>query len=176
MADVTISSLPLGTPSGNGVIPFSLGGNTYQAPISGLFQNRPAFFVGKNNGQLNPVNGEVVIFNATEVNKGYFNQGNYYNTSTSTFTAPYSGLYSLNVNALINQTGGYYYILLYSSINADNYRAISYMDGDGRWRTSNISTILNLRSGEEISVRFYRAGQSSISIDNSGSFSGYFIG
>lgn len=37
MADVTISSLPLGTPSGSALLPFSLGGTTYS--------NRPSAFI-----------------------------------------------------------------------------------------------------------------------------------
>jgi len=36
MADVTISSLPLGTPSVNGVIPFSQGGQTYSTALAQL--------------------------------------------------------------------------------------------------------------------------------------------
>ena len=36
MADVTISSLPLGTPSGSGLIPFSQGGNTLATAPSGI--------------------------------------------------------------------------------------------------------------------------------------------
>ena len=36
MADVTISSLPLGTPSTGGIIPFSLGGQTYSTALAQL--------------------------------------------------------------------------------------------------------------------------------------------
>lgn len=36
MADVTISSLPIGTPSGSGVIPFSQSGTTYTAKPSAI--------------------------------------------------------------------------------------------------------------------------------------------
>ena len=39
MADVTISSLPLGTPSGNLVLPISNGINTYSAPLSDIQVN-----------------------------------------------------------------------------------------------------------------------------------------
>lgn len=36
MADVTISSLPLGTPSGGIILPYSSGGNTYNATASAI--------------------------------------------------------------------------------------------------------------------------------------------
>jgi len=39
MADVTISNLPLGTPSGNLVLPISNGVNTYSAPLSDIQVN-----------------------------------------------------------------------------------------------------------------------------------------
>jgi len=39
MADVTISSLPLGTPSGNALLPYSTGSNTLGVPTSAIFQN-----------------------------------------------------------------------------------------------------------------------------------------
>lgn len=52
MADVTISSLPLGTPSGNLVVPISDGNNTYRAPLSDIqvnynsLTNRPTIGIG----------------------------------------------------------------------------------------------------------------------------------
>jgi len=39
MADVTISSLPLGTPSGSGLIPYSSNNTTYGASISSIINN-----------------------------------------------------------------------------------------------------------------------------------------
>lgn len=39
MADVTISSLPMGTPSGNALLPFSQGNNTLSINVSAIFQN-----------------------------------------------------------------------------------------------------------------------------------------
>ena len=44
MADVTISSLPLGTPSGNALLPFSQGGTTFSA--------RPSAFVAASSGSV----------------------------------------------------------------------------------------------------------------------------
>jgi len=39
MADVTISSLPTRTPSGNNILPYSTGSNTLGTPVSALFQS-----------------------------------------------------------------------------------------------------------------------------------------
>jgi hypothetical protein len=38
MADVSISSLPAGTPAGNNIVPYSTGSDTLGAPVSALFQ------------------------------------------------------------------------------------------------------------------------------------------
>jgi len=61
MADVTISSLPLGTPSGSALLPYSTGSNTLGVPVSALFQS-----VGSNVGigLINPnvaltINGQL---------------------------------------------------------------------------------------------------------------------
>jgi hypothetical protein len=39
MADVTISSLPLGTPSGSGLIPYSQENQTLATPVSAIFES-----------------------------------------------------------------------------------------------------------------------------------------
>jgi len=46
MADVTISSLPLGTPSGNALLPYSTGSNTLGVPVSALFHNAGNIGIG----------------------------------------------------------------------------------------------------------------------------------
>ena len=46
MADVTISSLPLGTPAGNNTIPYSTGSNTLGVPVSAIFQNTNRVGIG----------------------------------------------------------------------------------------------------------------------------------
>ena len=45
MADVTISSLPTGTPSGNNILPYSTGSNTLGAPVSALYQGSSSFYL-----------------------------------------------------------------------------------------------------------------------------------
>jgi len=52
MADVTISSLPPGTPSGNLVLPISNGSTTYKAPLSDIQVNYSSIINKPNNAQL----------------------------------------------------------------------------------------------------------------------------
>jgi len=47
MADVTISQLTQGVPSGNNILPYSTGSNTLGVPVSAIFQN--SSFIGINN-------------------------------------------------------------------------------------------------------------------------------
>lgn len=46
MADVTISSLPLGTPSGYALLPYSQGGNTLATSVSAILQNTSRVGIG----------------------------------------------------------------------------------------------------------------------------------
>lgn len=46
MADVTISSLPQGTPLGNGLIPYSTGSSTLGVPVSAILQNAGKIGIG----------------------------------------------------------------------------------------------------------------------------------
>jgi hypothetical protein len=46
MADVTISSLPLGTPSGDALLPYSQGGNTLATSVSAILQNTSRVGIG----------------------------------------------------------------------------------------------------------------------------------
>ena len=60
MADVTISSLPLGTPAGGNVLPYSTGTDTLGVPVSALFQSVSA--IG--------INGPAVIQNTDPYTAG----------------------------------------------------------------------------------------------------------
>ena len=52
MADVTISSLPLGTPAGGNVLPYSTGSNTLGVPVSAIFHNAGNIGIGITNPTL----------------------------------------------------------------------------------------------------------------------------
>jgi hypothetical protein len=175
MADVTISSLPTGAPSGNGVIPFSLGGNTYQAPISGLFQNRPAFSAVVN--QVRVRGPGVVPFGFARINDGN------YNTTNFRYNIPYTGLYQINVfTNYIDSTAGQG-ASLYVRKNG-NTQAGAYIyatsAGSGTWLNLAGSEVLNLNQGDYIDVYNSFNGYCDVSATPNGpwwsSFSGYFIG
>jgi hypothetical protein len=55
MADVTISSLPLGAPAGNNILPYSTGSNTLAVPVSALFQG-----IGSNIGIGTPIPSAIL--------------------------------------------------------------------------------------------------------------------
>jgi len=59
MADVTISSLPLGTPSGNHLLPYSTGSSTLGVPVSAIFQNSNNIGIGT----TTPSNVAVITVN-----------------------------------------------------------------------------------------------------------------
>jgi len=46
MADVTISQLTKGTPTGNSILPYSTGSNTLGVPVSAIFQNTSNLLIG----------------------------------------------------------------------------------------------------------------------------------
>ena len=171
MADVTISSLPLGTPSGNGIIPFSLGGNTYSASISGIFQNRPAF-LALNNSSASYGSG-VHNLSYTFSNSTTFNIGNHFNGTR--FVAPYTGVYHFDAGDLINsRTGGNYHaIYFYNSRLNDIYRIFS-LTSQTFQQSLNISGNFSVIAGDQIGVQLHTNG--TVIRDNSGYFSGYFIG
>jgi len=51
MADVTISSLPTGAPSGNALLPYSTGSSTLGVPVSAILQDAGNIGIGNNNPQ-----------------------------------------------------------------------------------------------------------------------------
>jgi len=171
MADVTISSLPLGTPSGNGIIPFSLGGNTYSSPISGIFQNRPAFHVWNQTAQT--LTGNMVMtFNATSTNQSrVFNQGGHY--ADNRFTAPVAGVYQFSVNVLLNVASGGIYWGIGLVKNGEDTIEFSYAAGTTQ-QSLNVSSTIKLAALDYIDVRASTNG--TIIIDNSGTFSGHLVG
>lgn len=102
MADVTISSLPLGTPSGNLVLPISDGTNTYSAPLSDIQVNynkltgKPNFAAVAISGNYNDLNNKPT---STGVN------GIRAFTSSGIFTVP-AGITSLKITAIGGGGGG----------------------------------------------------------------------
>ena len=170
MADVTISNLPTGTPSGNGVIPFSLGGSTYSAPISGIFQNRPAFSAANTASQLNKPNGYKMQFKVQ-----VFNIGGFYDLTNDEFVLPYSGIYQLNYNVILNGRDGNYAGVGFWNSRIGDFMSAPCFESNTIVRTFQLSHIYSLIAGDKISVRWY-TDATSLNIDNSGLYTGYFVG
>jgi hypothetical protein len=68
MADVTISSLPIGTPSGNNILPYSTGSNTLGAPVSAIFQNAGNVGIGTASPRSRlDVNGSIFVAAGSQI-------------------------------------------------------------------------------------------------------------
>lgn len=100
MADVTISSLPIGTPSGGGLIPYSLEGSTLVTSISSLNDFKPIFSGQKTDG-IAFSSPAILKFNLVNINRG-----NWYNVSTGRLTAPIDGIVRVSAFMLIGAGGG----------------------------------------------------------------------
>lgn len=101
MADVTISSLPLGTPSGNLILPISDGNNTFKAPLSDIqvnynsVVNKPTIPAAQVNSDWNASSGVSQILNKPNTGLG----GMQLFTSSGTFTVP-TGVTKIKVIAI----------------------------------------------------------------------------
>ena len=107
MADVTISSLPLGIPSGNSIIPFSQGGQTYSTYIAQL-SSLP--FIPKAWVSFNGSSGTTVD---SEFRCSIFD--------------------SYNINKVVRTSTGVYFIYFATLMNNSNY-AIVGTPGDSVYR------------------------------------------
>ncbi len=99
MADVTISSLPTGTPSGNSFIPYSTGNSTLAVNLSSLENYKPLFSGSITDGSY--TTASVLKFNVVHVHRG-----SWYNVATGKFTAPADGNVRVNAYCLIGAGGG----------------------------------------------------------------------
>jgi len=67
MADVTISGLTQGIPTGNALIPYSTGSSTLGVPVSAIFQNTSSLLIGQIISEYSPstfrlgVNGGILL-------------------------------------------------------------------------------------------------------------------
>jgi hypothetical protein len=113
MADVTISQLTQGTPSGNHLLPYSTGSSTLGACVSAIFENTNNVGIGsvvlKDKGNLQIKNGagnsgDLIVGNMCRVggniNQGFMDFNAYYEPTTQTGRAlnsnRFAGLLSFN--------------------------------------------------------------------------------
>jgi len=131
---------------------------------------RPAFkaYYNANNWALST--GDVFVFDRTE-----FNVGSCYDTSNGKFTAPRDGIYHFNYYTIYTGNAGNDWISLQK--NGSRIRGgdlhFSTTPG-GNWDTIGSSTLLQLSSGDEITMvagtaHTYHGG-------NWSEFSGFFVG
>lgn len=100
MADVTISSLPIGTPSGNVVLPYSDGSTTYTA--------RPSAIVAASSGSVLQMQFVPYVTRYTINNVSTSNWQSIGPTlSITTKSANSKILLTNNISVVVNQTNGY---------------------------------------------------------------------
>jgi len=115
MADTTISSLPLGTPSGNLIVPISDGNNTYRAPLSDIqvnynsLTNKPTIPATQIQSDWTQANTESLDFiknkpNNAQLIKAWVNwKGDTYNAQNEcTINASY------NISKVVRNSSGRY--------------------------------------------------------------------
>ena len=170
MADVTISSLPLGAPLGNHLLPYSTGSNTLAVATSAIFQNTTSN-IGI--GTTNPsaaldVNGDVKITGTLSVqgldrvyaaltsgpyvypsgvvkwNAVLTNIGNNYSSSTGYFTATKTGIYRVSAYWISSGAGDYFI-----RKNNGNY-AISHNNHNDTWDNSSMTCLVPLAPGDTL--------------------------
>ena len=98
MADVTISNLPTGAPSGNALIPYSLDNVTLAASLSSLPYKIGFSVYEKMNGQII---GDTTALTYTQ--KAYTHNCISPSDNSNRFEVPITGLYHFDVYALQNQ-------------------------------------------------------------------------
>jgi len=116
MADVTISSLPLGTPSGSAIIPFSTGTNTQSVPVSAVLQNAGNIGLGTTTPQaLLDVNGGLraasltasqSFFYPPDYDSGWFNMSSQAGVNSFRELSHNLGQYPAQVKVLVRAVDG----------------------------------------------------------------------
>jgi len=103
MADVTISSLPPGTPSGTDVIPYSNGTNTSKVQVQSLpvawssVTGKPTIPAAQVNSDWNATSGVAQILNKPSIPTSTpYNSSQLYTSSSNTFTVP-TGVTALRI-------------------------------------------------------------------------------
>lgn len=137
-----------------------------------LTPTRPSFYIRKT-GSQSAANGTVVTFDTVVTNIG-----SCYNTSTNLFTAPVAGFYSFTAKIWLNRST-LAYAAFSPCLNGTQLSGTgAYTDASGV-SSGNLTYIVNiqyyLNANDTFSFKI-DCPSSTVSIDNSGYFSGFLIG
>ena len=134
MADVTIPSLPQGTPSGNSFIPYSTGASTLAVSLSSLENYKPLF-----SGSI--TDGNYTTASSLKFNVIHINRSGWYNATTGKFTAPFSGNIRVSAYCLIGAGGGAGYSQADLAFRINETTIVSIIGAGTYWNTGIINSI-----------------------------------
>jgi hypothetical protein len=120
--------------------------------------------------------GADLTYEKLEADTVLHNVGNHYDTSTYLFTAPVVGSYQFNTNVRFNSVGGNYSVLRFYKNGSSISGVYVISQQTGSYFTLNASAVINLEANDTVEVRAYVNGDSTWTIDNLSSFSGYLLG
>jgi len=138
---------------------------------------QPAFLARPTAQQTNIPNLTVTVINyGTEI----FDRNGDYNTSTSTFTAPVTGVYFLNFSIRAQQLhdNSDYYTCEIVTSNRSYHWIISpgVFDSDATYWTIQMTALADMDTGDTAQVKIFQAFQSAqVDIDTASHFSGYLV-
>ena len=131
---------------------------------------QPSFLIRKTTSQTG--SGGTTIVASFDTARD--NVGSYFNTSTSTFTAPVAGRYLLTALLNINRNSASYFNLLFQ-INGSNIGNLSSLFySQPSWTAVTQTIIVNLSVND--AVRVVVGHDNNATLDNSGYFSGMLLG
>jgi len=132
---------------------------------------QPAFSATGSSGTNSTINNPTAIPLAST----HFNRGNHYNTSTSKFTAPVSGVYQFNISAYLNSDiATLVFLVNDAQIGGPDVDLLQYK-GSASPYTMNMTAAISLSAGDAVSVSTRIGFTSTIYIGHT-TFSGFLVG
>ena len=124
----------------------------------GTMPYQPAFSVGKDNVQSNI---STSAYTTVEFNTEYFDQGDNFDHTTYTFTAPVDGKYQLNTHVRLDNVDylATYYAVFIQTTNRAYYSIIQpKYSGDPAYSTFNVHVLAEMDASDTAYVRVYQDG------------------